>query len=90
VIDLPAWNGSLLLSVDAVKFSASAFRAFLGGEFNFSDNLFLRIGQQTGDGAKSFSAGIGFRSDRYRLDYGFIPFQSDLGNSHKFSIGLNL
>lgn len=89
-INFPSLGGTLLLAVDAVKIKDSDIRAFLGGEFSFKQNFSLRLGRQTGESAKSFSAGVGFRLDRYRLDYGFTPLQSDLGNTHKFSISLNL
>lgn len=89
-INFPGIGGSLLLALDAVKVKDSDFRAFVGGELNFKQNFSLRLGRQTGESAKSFSAGVGFKFDKYRLDYGYTPLQFDLGNTHKFSISLNL
>lgn len=49
-------------------------------------NVFLRAGYQTGYAEKSFSFGLGVAYRNFRLDYGFVPYQSDLGGAHRFGI----
>ena len=49
-------------------------------------NLTLRAGYQTGYDQKNFSAGLGVSYRNFRLDYAFVPYQSDLGSAHRFGI----
>ncbi len=49
-------------------------------------NLTLRAGYQTGYDEKNFSAGLGVVYRNFRLDYAFVPYQSDLGSAHRFGI----
>ncbi len=49
-------------------------------------NLTLRAGYQTGYDEKNFSAGLGVAYRNFRLDYAFVPYQSDLGSAHRFGI----
>ncbi len=48
--------------------------------------LTLRAGYQTGHDEKNFSAGLGVSYRNFRLDYAFVPYQSDLGSAHRFGI----
>lgn len=49
-------------------------------------NLTLRAGYQTGYDEKNFSAGLGVTYRNFRLDYAFVPYQSDLGSAHRFGL----
>ena len=49
-------------------------------------NLILRAGYQTGHDEKNFSFGLGVAYRNFRLDYAFVPYQSDLGSAHRFGI----
>lgn len=49
-------------------------------------NLSLRAGYQTGYDEKNFSFGLGVAYRNFRLDYAFVPYQSDLGSAHRFGI----
>lgn len=49
-------------------------------------NLTLRAGYQTGYDEKNFSAGLGIHYRNFRLDYAFVPYQSNLGSAHRFGI----
>ncbi|MGH8003297.1 MAG: PorV/PorQ family protein [Limisphaerales bacterium] len=49
-------------------------------------NLTLRAGYQTGYDEKNFSFGLGVGYRNFRLDYAFVPYQSDLGSAHRFGI----
>ena len=48
--------------------------------------LSLRAGYQTGYDEKNFSFGLGVAYRNFRLDYAFVPYQSDLGSAHRFGI----
>lgn len=53
-------------------------------------NLTLRAGYQTGHDEKNFSFGLGAGYRNFRLDYAFVPYQSDLGSAHRFGIVADL
>ena len=66
-----------------------------GGEFQAVKNLFLRGGYTTrtaitgGSGfdvARGLTLGLGFRNEKWRLDYAVLP-SGELGRSHRFSLG---
>ena len=62
----------------------------LGGEATYDHALSVRLGYQTGIDSRGFSAGIGFRYSVVLVDYAYIPFSMQLGNSHLISIGFEL
>lgn len=51
--------------------------------------LALRMGYQTGYTTHDISAGFGLKVSAFRLDYAYVPFKQDLGNSHRFSFTAN-
>jgi hypothetical protein len=59
---------------------------YFGGEYLIKEVLYLRAGYQTGYDNRGLSAGAGFVYKEFRIDYAFVPYQSDLGNSHRFSL----
>lgn len=66
-----------------------------GGEFQAVTNLYLRGGYTTqtaiigGSGfdvARGLTLGLGFRNEKWSLDYAVLP-SGELGRSHRFSLG---
>jgi long-subunit fatty acid transport protein len=69
--------------------------ASFGGEYQAVKNLYLRAGYTTQtaitggsgfDAAKGLTMGLGFRDDRWSIDYAILP-SGELGRSHRFSFG---
>ena len=69
--------------------------AAFGGEFQAVKNLYLRAGYTTqtaitgGSGfdvARGLTMGLGFRNEKWSLDYAIMP-SGELGRSHRFSLG---
>lgn len=81
-------NGEFLLATDWMKILDSASHLSFGLEYNFIKYFALRFGYQTGFEDKGIHAGFGVSLNRYRLDYAYVPFGSDLGNSHRISVGI--
>lgn len=81
-------NGEFLLATDWMKILDSISHVNFGFEYNFIKYLALRFGYQTGFADKGIHGGLGVGFNRYRLDYAYVPFTSDLGNSHQISIGI--
>ena len=51
--------------------------------------LALRAGYILGIEARSFTAGFGIDWMKFHVNYGFAPFREELGEGHRFSIGLD-
>ena len=62
----------------------------LGGEVIFNQTLTARFGYQTGIDTRGFSAGLGIRYSFAKIDYAYVPFSLQVGNSHLLSIGFIL
>lgn len=69
--------------------------ASFGGEFQAVKNLYMRAGYTTQtaitggtgfDVARGLTLGLGFRNDKWSLDYAVLP-SGELGRSHRFSLG---
>ncbi len=58
-----------------------------GLEFGFQQYLALRVGYVTGSDSQNFTTGLGLEYNGYHLDYTYAPFNYDLGNSHRISLG---
>jgi hypothetical protein len=59
----------------------------LGGEVAHTTGAALRAGWRVNDDAAGFSAGAGWAPGRLRFDYAWVPFQYELGDTHRISIG---
>jgi hypothetical protein len=81
-------NGEFLIATDWMKILDSTSHLNFGMEYNFVKYFAVRFGYQTGYEDKGIQGGFGVGFNRYRLDYAFVPFSSDLGNSHRISVGI--
>lgn len=92
LIELESLGGTLLLAADEVKIlkDKTDLRGNFGAEIQLKEKLALRFGYQTGFDEKGLSGGFGINFNRYHFDYGFTPFNSSLGEGHRFSFGLDL
>ncbi len=90
LLPLDTIGGTILLAADAVKVVETDFRGSFGAELQFNDRLRVRLGYQTGLAQQDFGGGLGLKINRYYLDYGFIPFDSNFGDTHRFSFALDL
>ncbi|MCH7676197.1 PorV/PorQ family protein [candidate division KSB1 bacterium] len=83
-------SGTVLLTADGVKVIETDFRGGFGVELQFKDRLAVRVGYQTGLSQQAFGGGLGLKINRYHLDYGFTPFDSNFGDTHRFSFAIVL
>jgi hypothetical protein len=75
----------LYVGADYVNIKSGESHLHLGGEYLLEEMLYLRAGYQGGYDSRDLSAGLGFVYKNYRVDYAFVPYDSDLGESHRFS-----
>lgn len=62
----------------------------LGAEAMVHEMFTVRAGYMTGYDSKSFTAGVSFTRRQVTVDYAFVPFSENLGNSHLFNLTLTL
>jgi len=84
-IDLREFDGGLLFSADAVKVVENSVSGNFGVEVSMLAKLAFRFGYQTGTSESAFAGGFGLQFNRVNLDYGYKPFDSELGDTHRFS-----
>ena len=76
----------LMLSADSQHNEGSeSTSVHIGVQWHSVERLTLRGGYQTAEN-RSVSAGFGLALDRWLVDYAYLPFESDLGAAHRFSI----
>ena len=88
-------NGNLMSTLDFVKMDDN-LKVRTGVEYNYKEICALRLGYQFnyrigykfGYNERGISLGFGVNYKIYSLDYAFVPYSSDLGNSHRFSLNL--
>lgn len=81
-VPLASLGGTLLLegNVESV-FSGPTFANF-GGEFQFRNQFWVRLGYALGNASRSFSGGVGVRYGNFNFDYAFVPFSNALGTAN--------
>lgn len=78
-----------LMTTDLQYIKDENFYFRLGSEFELLDYLTLRLGWISGGNQNHPTTGFSLRYTSYHFDYAFVPIQYDLGNSHRFSFGMN-
>ena len=87
---LNALNSTLVLVGDAVLANDGDAKTHLGFEFEYAGTVALRFGYRTGWDNQNVSVGLGAKVGRFRVDYAYVPFYSDLGDTHRISLGMAL
>ena len=90
LLPLQLFQGGITVASDWVKIFESTSHINIGLEYFFKGFFALRFGYQTSYDEKGIQGGFGIVLKKYRLDYAFVPFTSDLGNSHRVSFGMKL
>ena len=80
---------NLLLSLDYVDYQGDGGHVHTGVEYSPVSAVSLRAGYQTGYEERSLSAGFGLKFSVFMLDYAYVPFSNDLGNSQRFSVSVD-
>jgi len=85
--EVPAIDGRVLFTFDAVFPDDDAVREHIGGEYSYKRMVSLRAGYKAGYDSQGATFGLGVVYHDIGLDYAFLPVSNDLGDSHRF--GLN-
>jgi long-subunit fatty acid transport protein len=65
-------------------------RNHLGLEYTYQNSMSLRAGYKSGFESQGVTFGAGVRRAGYSFDYAYVDIANDLGNSHRFSLGIDL
>jgi len=85
-VQLASLGGTLLLESNLESvFSGKTFANF-GGEFEFRNQFWIRLGYVFGNDARSLSGGIGIRYGSFNFDYAFVPFSNELGTANLLTL----
>jgi hypothetical protein len=76
----------LLFAADYVKIIDNSDHINIGLEYYPYQKIAVRTGYQTGYDERSIAAGFGLNFGFLNIDYAYIPFDNDLGNSQRFSM----
>lgn len=91
-------SGKIIVAADVVKPNDGDLKLHTGLEYGYADAIFPRLGYMSGYSDKDLTFGLGMKFKRanfqlpfdfLRIDYAYIPFGSDLGTSHRFSLSMH-
>jgi long-subunit fatty acid transport protein len=82
--------GSYYRGVADLVYFDDGFHVHLGAEAQLHPMFSLRSGFMSGYDTKNFTAGAAFGYRNIVVDYAFVPFTSNLGNSHLFNLTFTL
>jgi hypothetical protein len=77
-----------VLSADIGKYRGEPVRISAGAEYTYQNRMSVMIGYQARQDEAGFAAGFRVGLRRYRLDYAFVPYGANLGNTHRFAVGV--
>jgi hypothetical protein len=91
-VDVPAkaLNGNIVFTSDLVMPADGTTKLHFGVEYELAEMLALRFGYRSGWDNQNVSAGLGVKVRNFRLDYAVVPFYSELGDTHRISLGVLL
>lgn len=87
---IDVWNTGMLITGDAVLPHDGDMKLHFGLELEYARVLAIRFGYRSGWDNQNVSVGLGTRFRNFRLDYVYVPFYSDLGDTHRMSLGVAL
>ena len=73
-------------ALEGSSISGQAGIVALGAELAHTSGLSLRGGLRWGDTESSYALGAGWAVKTLRIDYAFVPFKEDLGDTHRFTL----
>ncbi len=91
-LDVPveSINGNVVIATDAVIPADGSTKVHFGFEYEYAGMLAVRFGYRSGWDNHNVSAGLGVKVRNFRLDYAIVPYYSELGDTHRISLGVVL
>ncbi len=83
-------KGDVLFTGDVIVPNDGDPKTHFGLEYEYEDMVALRVGYRGGWDNQNISFGPGAKVRGMRIDYAYVPFYSDLGDTHRISLGFAL
>jgi hypothetical protein len=83
-------RGRFLFTLDGSWVNDGDPKQHLGAEYTYRRTIAVRAGYKAGYDSYGGTFGLGIRYRQFDLDYAFMLVKNDLGDSHRFSLGLRL
>jgi hypothetical protein len=83
---IPGPGGTWEAAAEIVQIRDADLHFHVGLEWTGSELIALRAGYQSGYETRGLTAGVGFQFQRIQISYGYIPFQSGLGDAHILTV----
>jgi hypothetical protein len=78
--------GNLLFALSGTYIKEEGWKENLGVEWEPVEIVALRVGYLLNYDERSYSAGLGLKYGRFAFDYGYLPFESNLGETQRFAV----
>ncbi|MBD3170140.1 MAG: PorV/PorQ family protein [candidate division Zixibacteria bacterium] len=82
------YSGRITVAAEVSKYTDSDMHGHIGLEYSYKNMISPRLGYALNFSDKGFTGGLGIRYSLYSIDYAYVPFDSDLGDSHRLSLGV--
>jgi len=79
-------GGALTLAADALATRGDDLSLRVGAEYAYRGQFLMGAGVKSGLDNENVSFGVGYQN-KVRVHYAFTPIQSDLGSSHRITVG---
>ena len=83
-------RGRFMFTLDGVWVNDGDPKQNLGAEYMYRRTIAVRAGYKAGYDSYGGTFGLGIRYKKLDVDYAFILVRNDLGDNHRFSLGLRL
>lgn len=84
--DSEAIRGNVILASDVIFPNDGDAKVHFGGEYNYGSFLSVRGGYKANYYIQGATFGLGVTYKSLRFDYGWMPMEFELGDSHRFSL----
>lgn len=88
--DFQVMEGGIEVALEGRQVSGEDFSTLFGVRYRYRDLAALSVGYRTGLDTEDLTFGLRVDKDALRFGYAFVPFDDDLGDSHRISLGYHL
>lgn len=83
-------QGSLLVALDGRKARGDDAHALFGAEYDYRSVAQLQVGYRTGFDNDGINFGAGATVSGWKLNYAVVPFDANLGTTHRIALAFRL
>jgi hypothetical protein len=88
--DIEVFEGGVEVALEGRQVIGEDFSTLFGVRYRYRNLAALSVGYRTGLDTEDLTFGLRMDKDQLRFGYAFVPFDDDLGDSHRISLGYHL